>query len=138
MTTRSAPIRPAHGGEQDGLQIGAMERELRRRMAGPMAERLLVDELPEAVEERRFARDHRDALELGKDAERLQRRRRVRQDVDADAERPHLGRSLEHAAGDALPVQGQRERQAADAGADDRDLVAPTRCAKFGHDRDSG
>ena len=33
-------------------------------------------------------------------------------------------------------VQRQRERQAADAGADDGDLVARTRCAKLGHDGD--
>ena len=42
----------AHGGEQDALQVGAMDRQLRRRMAGPAADGFVVDELAEAVEER--------------------------------------------------------------------------------------
>ena len=91
----------AHGVEQDRLQVGAVDRQLRRVVAGPASGRLAVDVLAEAVEERRLARDDGDALELGEDAERLQRRARVRQDVDADAERPDLGRRLVDPAGDA-------------------------------------
>ena len=45
----------------------------------------------------------------------------VRQDVDADAERPDLRRLLVDAAGDAGAVQAEGERQPADAGADDGD-----------------
>jgi hypothetical protein len=46
----------------------------------------------------------------------------VRQQVDPDAERLDLRRGLEDAAGDALPVQRERERQPADAAADDEDV----------------
>ena len=45
----------------------------------------------------------------------------MRQDVDADAERPDLRRLLVDAAGDAGAVQAEGERQPADAGADDGD-----------------
>ena len=62
-------------------------------------------------------------LELGEHAERRERGARVRQHVDADAERLHLGRRLVDAAGDAGAVQRERERQAADAGADDGDVA---------------
>jgi hypothetical protein len=72
----------AHGFEQDRLQVGAVDRQLRRVVAGPAPGRLAVDVLAEAVEERRLARDDGDALELGEDAERLERRARMRQDVD--------------------------------------------------------
>ena len=125
-----------HGVEQDGLQIGAVDRQLRRIVAGPAAGRLAVDVLAEAVEERRLARDDGDPLELGEDAERPQRRARRRQHVDADAERPDLRGGLVDAAGDSGLVQRQRQRQAADAGADDGDFpVARPRCAMFGHER---
>jgi hypothetical protein len=125
----------ADGVEQDRLQVGAVDRQLRRVVAGPASGRLAVDVLAEAVEERRLARHDGDALEVGEDAERFERRARVRQDVDADAERPDLGGRFVDPAGDARAVQCQRERQAADAGADDGDLVASARCAKLGHDR---
>jgi hypothetical protein len=135
VTTRSAPSPFADGVEQDRLQVGAVDRQLRRVVAGPASGRLAVDVLAEAVEERRLARHDGDALEVGEDAERFERRARVRQDVDADAERPDLGGRFVDPAGDARAVQCQRERQAADAGADDGDLVASARCAKLGHDR---
>ena len=126
----------AHGSQQHGLQISAMDRQLRRRMTCPAAEGLAVDELAEAVVEGSVACDDRDALEVGKDAERLQHRARVWQDIDADAERPDLGGRLVDPAGDVRAVQRQRERQAADAGADDGDLVAASAsCANSGHDR---
>jgi len=111
-----------------------MDRQLRRVVAGPAAERLAVDELAEAVEERALARDDRDALELGEDAERFERGARVRQDVDADAERLQLGRGVVDAAGDSGAVQRERERQAADSGADDEDVAAASRVRAFAHD----
>ena len=46
----------------------------------------------------------------------------VRQEIDADAERMDLGRGLEHAARDAGLVAAQRQRQPADAAADDQDV----------------
>jgi hypothetical protein len=136
VTTRSAPIRSRTASSRHRLQVGAVDRQLRRVVAGPASGRLAVDVLAEAVEERRLARDDGDALELGEDAERCERRAGVRQDVDADAERPDLGRRFVDSARDVRAVKCQRERQAADAGTDDGDLVARTRCAKFGHDRE--
>jgi hypothetical protein len=46
----------------------------------------------------------------------------MRQQVHAHAHRLDLGRRLEHAAGDAQAMQLQRERQSADAAADDEDF----------------
>ena len=112
----------AHGVEQHRLQVAAVNRELRRVVAGPAPGRLAVDVLAEAIEERRLARQHRDLLERLEHAERLQRTRCVGQDIDADPERADLGRGFEHPAGDARTVQRERQRQAADAGADDQDL----------------
>ena len=44
---------------------------------------------------------------------------RVRQQVDADAERLQFGSGVEQAAGNASAVEHQRERQATNAGTDD-------------------
>jgi len=46
----------------------------------------------------------------------------VRQQVDADAERFDLGRRFEHAAGHSGAMQRKRERQPADAAADDENV----------------
>ncbi len=48
---------------------------------------------------------------------------RVRQQVDADPDRPDFGGRFENAAGNAGRVQRQPERQSADAGPDDDDVV---------------
>ena len=112
-----------HRGEQHALQVAAVDRELRRLVAGPASRGLGVDELAEAVEERRLARRHRDPLQRFEHAERAQLGGRVRQDVDADAERPDLRRLLVDPAGDAGAVQAEGERQPADAGADDGDAL---------------
>ena len=61
----------------------------------------------------------------GLQAELGQLAHRVRQQVDADAEPPELRRALEHAARHADLVQAERERQPADAAADDDDRVRP-------------
>ena len=103
-------------------------------MTGPATRGLAVDVLAEAVEERRFARDHRAPLELAENAEAVELRARVRQDVDADAERRHVGRCLVDAAGDAGLVEAERERQAADAGADDDDIVGTAAGSGAGHE----
>ena len=64
----------AHRREQHRLQVAAVDRELRRVVAGPASARLDVDQLAEAVEEGRLARHDRDALERVANAERRQRR----------------------------------------------------------------
>ena len=94
-----------HRGEQHRLQVGAVDRELRRVVAGPASGGLAVDELAEAVEERRLARRRRPARASASTPSDAQLGARVRQDVDADAERPDLGRRLVDAAGDAGAVQ---------------------------------
>ena len=47
----------------------------------------------------------------------------MRQQVDADADRPDFGGRLEDPAGNSGRVQRQPERQSANAGADDDDVV---------------
>ena len=109
--------------EQHHLQIAAMDRELRMVVAGGAAERLLVDQLPEAVEEGRVPGLDRDFRQRVLKPERGQFLGRMRQQIDADADRADLGNGLVDAAGNPGLVQRQSERQAADAGADDDDLV---------------
>ncbi len=109
--------------EQHHLQIAAMDRELRMVVAGGAAERLLVDQLPEAVEEGRVLGRDRDLGQRLFKPERGEFLGRMRQQIDADADRAHLGNGFVDAAGNARLVQAQSERQAADAGADDDDLV---------------
>ena len=113
-----------HRGQQHALQVAAMDRKLRCFVAGPAPGRLGVDELAEAVEEGGLAGRHGEALERLEDAQRAQLGARMRQDIDADAERQDLGGRLVDAAGDAGAVQEQGQRQAADAGADDDDPAA--------------
>ena len=126
-----APDALEKGGEQHHLQIAAVDVELRPVVAGVAAERLLVDELAEAVVEAGFERGDGDARQLVLEPEQRELAGRVRQEADADADRPDLGRGLEDAAADATLVKGERKRQSADAGADDDDLFA--RCDGGGH-----
>ena len=111
----------AHRAEQHALQIGAQQRDMRPLMAGRLAERLAIDELAVAREEGVVLRlaGGRDQRVL--EPERAQLLHRVRADMDADAERPHLGGGLEHADAARRPrgVQRQRQRRAADPAADD-------------------
>ena len=116
---RADPL--AHRGQQHALQVGAQQRDVRPQVAGRLAERLAIDELAVPGEEGVVLRlaGGRDQRVL--EPERAQLLHRMRADVDADAERPHFGRGLEHpdAARHARGVQRQRQRQPADAAADD-------------------
>jgi hypothetical protein len=112
--------------EQDLMELAAMNRDLRPVITRRAAERLLVDELAETVIERRFLRA--DAAR-GKRVLKPERRHllhRMRQEVDADAQRLDLRRRLEDAAGNAAPLQHQAERQPANAAADDENVVLAT------------
>ena len=95
-------------------------------MPGRLAERLAIDQLAVPGEEGVVLRlaGGRDQLVL--EPERAQLLHGVRADIDADAERAHLGRGLEHpdAAGLARRMQRQRQRQPADTAADDDDFHA--------------
>ena len=117
-------VRPdplAHGGQQHPLQVGAKQRDMRPQMAGRLAERLAIDELAVAGEEGVVLRLAGGGDQRVLEPERAQLLHRVRADVDADAERPHLGRGLEHpdAARRARGVQRQGQHRAADPAADD-------------------
>src|SRR5579872_4714938 len=126
MTPGDDPVIPgmqAEGVEQNPLQIATMNGKLRMIVAGSAAERLLIDELAEAVEEGRVPRFDRDLRQRVLKPKRGEFLGRMRQQVDADANRPDLGNRLEYPAGNAGLLQRQSQRQAADAGADDDDLV---------------
>jgi hypothetical protein len=109
--------------EQNHLQIAAMNRELRVVVAGGAAERLPIDQLPETVEEGGILRLDRDSCQRIFKPKRGQFPGRVRKQVDADADRLDLGDGFEDPAGNPGLVQRQPQRQSADAGAEDDDLV---------------
>ena len=97
---------------------------MRPLVAGRQAPGLAVDQLAVAGEERvvlRLAGDRRQRLLQAKRAELLDR---MRAEIDADPERVDFGRRLEHpdAAGAAAGVDRERQRQAADAAADNDDV----------------
>ncbi len=114
---RAQPL--AAGLEQQQLQVSAMDRELRRGIAGVAAERFPVDELAEAVVEHRLPGLDRNARQRALQPELAQFPARVRQDIDACAERRNLGGRFEHSRRDARAMQGERQRESADARADD-------------------
>ncbi|MNC91593.1 hypothetical protein D3C83_78850 [compost metagenome] len=99
-----------------------MDRELRPVVAGEAPARFLEDELPVAVVEAQFLRLDGERGELFLQAELGELAHAVRQKVDAHAQRPDLRRGLENLAADARLVQRQREREPADAAADDQHL----------------
>ena len=90
-------------------------------MAGRLAERLAIDELAVAREEGVVLRLAGGGDQRVLEPERAQLLHRMRADMDADAERAHLGRGLEHpdAARRSRGVQRQRQRQPADPAAND-------------------
>ena len=102
------------------MQVRAVHRQLRPAVAGESAARLLEDELAEAVVEAQLPRLDRGPGELFLQAELGELAHAVRQQVDADPERLDLRRGLEDSAGDAGLVQRQREREPADAAANDQ------------------
>ena len=105
-----------------GLQIAAVDVEMRPIVAGVAAERLLVNELAEAVVEAGFEGGDRDAREGVLEPEGCELARRMRQEADADPDRPDLRRGLIDAARDAALVERQRQTEPADAGPDDDHL----------------
>ena len=114
----------AHGVEQHLVQVGAVDREMRPLVPGSQPPGLAVDQLAVAGEEGvvlRLAGDRRQRVLQAQRAELLDR---VRPEIDADPERMDLGRRLEHpdAPGAAAGVDRERQRQAADAAADNDDV----------------
>jgi hypothetical protein len=126
VKTEMQPVRAdarPHRVEQDRLQVAAVDGELRPAIARAPPERLAVDELAEAVEERRFGGLDRHLRERVLQTQVRQHARRVRQEVDAHAHRLDLGRRLEHPARNLPLMQLEREREPADAAADDENVV---------------
>ena len=81
-----------------------------------------MNQLPETVVKHRLARRDADLRQRAFKPQPRQFLRRVRQDVDADANRLDLRHRFVHAAGNALRVQHQRKREAADAAANDQNF----------------
>src|SRR5579864_8164836 len=71
--------------EQHHLQVAAVNRKLRMIVTGRAPERLLIDQLPEAVEKGRILGRNRDLRQIGLKAERGELLGRMRQEVDANA-----------------------------------------------------
>ena len=94
---------------------------MRPLVPGRLAERLAIDQLAVAGEEGVVLRlaGGRDQRVL--EPERAHLLHRVGADVNADAERPHFGRGLEHADAARHPrcVQRQCQRRSPDPAADD-------------------
>ncbi len=107
---------------KDQMQPPAMDADLRQLIAGESSALLPVDQLAEAVEEAALAVLDAGFLDLRLQAERRQLAHGMGQERDADAELLHLRRALVDAARDAARVQGEREREPANAAADDGDL----------------
>ena len=112
----------SHRIEHHLVQVGAMDRKLRPVVAGEAAARLLVDELAVAAVEGELARLDGVRGQRLLQAELAQLAHGMRQQVDADAQRQHVGRGLEHARRDAGLVQAERQRQPADAAAHDQNV----------------
>ena len=111
-----------HGLEQHLVQIGAVDGKLRPVVAGEAPARLLVDELAVTAVVAKLARLDRAGGELVGQPQLREFAHGMRQEVDADAERQHLGRRLDHAAGDAGLVEAERQDEPADPAAHDQDI----------------
>src|SRR5215831_280215 len=99
--------------------VAASQGQLRPAISCGAPQRLAVNELAEAIEENRLTGLDGDALELRRQAKTKELPGPVRQDIDAHAERPELGGRLEHPRRNAGLLERQRQRQAANAAADD-------------------
>jgi hypothetical protein len=77
--------------EQHHLQVAAMDRELRVLVTRRTAQRLLIDQLAEAIEEGGIRGGDRDPRQVGLQPERGQFLGSVRQQVDADPDCPDFG-----------------------------------------------
>src|SRR6476620_3260252 len=100
-----------------------MDRELRMLVTRRAAQRLLIDQLAKAIEESRVRGLDRDTCQRLLESERGKFLCCVREQIDADADRPDLGGRFEDPAGNAALLQRKSERQSANAGSDDDDVV---------------
>ena len=109
-------------GEQQ-LELASMHRQLRPVVAGLGAARLAPDELAEPIDVREAAGRHADRGHRVAEAQLGQFPHRMREEVDADAQRPQLLCALDHGdVGDSRTFEAQGGRETADSGTDDDDL----------------
>ena len=92
-------------------------------VARSKAERLLIDQLPEAIEEGCVLGRDRDLRQIIFEPERGKFLCGMRKQIDAHANGPDFGRRLEYPAGNFRSLQREPKRQSADAGSDDNDVV---------------
>jgi hypothetical protein len=103
------------------LQIAAVNRVLRHCVTGRDAARLTPDQLAEFVVVLELAGLDCGCGQFRRKAELMNDPRRMRQEIDADAERLQLRHLFEHTRLDAARMQTQCSSQAADAAAHDQD-----------------
>ena len=122
----------AHRLKQHGLQIAAMDGELRPVIAGGAARRFPINQLSEAIEENAFTRRDRHRRKRFLQSQPGQFLRGVRKHVDANPDRTYFRQLFIDTATNAGVVQGKRQRQSADAGPNDNDAVqlGQPRCSR--------
>ncbi len=87
------------------------------------SQRLLIDQLAKTIEKSRVFGGDCDPRQRLLQSKRGQFLGRMRQQIDADADRLDFGGGFENPAGNSGGVQRKPESQPADAGSDDDDLV---------------
>src|SRR3569833_2317262 len=112
-----APDARAGGIEQELQEDAAVDRELRPFIAGLQPARFRPDLLAVLGEVGELLGSHGGGVELVEEAELDQLAARVRQDVDADADRLELGDALENPDLDANLVQAERDGEPGNAAA---------------------
>jgi hypothetical protein len=117
----------AHRGEQHLVQVAAMDGKMRPLVSGRASPRLAIDQLAVARKEGIVLGLAGDRRERALEPQIAQLLDRMRPEINADPEREDFRRGLEHA--DAARrlggVDGQRQRQPANAAADDDELHGP-------------
>src|SRR5947209_13835551 len=105
------------------LQATAMDADLRKRIARKFAARLAVYELAKAIIETALAILDSRGKQFVLQPKRSEFAHAVRQQGNADAELLHLWRAFDDAAGNPALVQVQRQHEAANAPAENENLV---------------
>src|ERR1035437_4619498 len=100
-----------------------MNRELRMLVTCRAAQRLLIDQLAEAIEEGRVLGGDRDPRQISFESERCKILGGVWEQIDAAPDLPDFGSRLEYPAGNSGHVQRKPKGQSANAGPDDNDVV---------------
>ena len=108
---------------QQHLQSAAMDAHFGKLVAGRLAARLAIDQLPEAIVEAALPIFDSGGEQFFLQAKRGEFPHAMRQQREADAKLLHLGRAFENAAGNAAFVQIKCQGEPANPGADNEDLV---------------